>query len=123
MALTVTNSAGTGAGAGSSRPVRSQGAADLTVWVGTVAFDDSYPTGGEAFNAESQTGFRDVEQVWIAPKNGYTFQYVDSATAANRKIKAYWVDTSVDGAAQAEVADTTDLSGVTGVQVMVWGYR
>ena len=122
MALTVGTEA-EGPGKAGTRPVFSANPRPVFIWHGTVAFDSSYPTGGEAFNAESETGFSDVFAVQVLPKAGYTFEYVDSATAANRKIKAYWVDTSVDGAAQAEVADTTDLSAVTGVRVIVWGYR
>lgn len=123
MALTVTNHA-TGPGLGGSRSLRVQSDRDLVCWIGTVAFDDSYPTGGEAFNAETQSGFTDVVQVWVAPKAGYVFEYVDSATAANRKIKAYFsdYDAGADGAL-IEVADTTDLEAVTGVQVIVFGYR
>lgn len=121
MALTVTSPTGTGKGA--SRPLFTRTARALEVFPCTVDFDSSYPTGGEAFNAESESGFSDIVQVWVAPTDGFTFEYVDSATAADRKIKAFWVDTTTDGAAQAEVANATDLQTVTGVQVLVWGYR
>lgn len=122
MALTVT-AAAEGPGKGASRPLFARSPRPIEMWMGTVDFDSSYATGGEAFNAESEAGFSDIVQVWVAPKNGFTFEYVDSATAANRKIKAFWVDTTTDGAAQVEVTSTTNLSTVTGVPVIVFGYR
>ena len=54
----------------------------------------------------------------IAPNSGYVFEY----DATNEKIKAFWVDTTTDGAPMAEVADETDLSGVTSVKCIAIGY-
>lgn len=120
MGLTVTPHA-TGA---ASRRLTVRAGRDMEVWFGTVAFDDAYPTGGEAFDAESESGFSDIVFVLVQPTAGFVFQYVDSDTAASRKIKAYWVDTSTDGAALAEVEDTTDINAnLTAVPVMVVGYR
>lgn len=118
MALTVTNSAGTGPGIAGTRPVyAASGGRGLKIVTGTVAFDASYPTGGEA--ATDISGhFTEVLGVMLAPTAGYTFSY-DKAT---NKVLAYWVDTSVDGAAQAQVADTTDLAAVTGVFFIAVGY-
>lgn len=123
MALTVASEA-EGPGKSGTRPLFSANPRPACVWFGTVALDSSYPTGGEAFNAESESGFSDVFTVQVLPKSGYIFEYVDSATAANRKIKAYYADynAAADGAL-IEVPDTTDLSAVTGVPVIVWGYR
>ena len=81
-----------------------------------IDFDDSYPTGGEAIDFGNH-GFETVFAVFIASKGGYTFEYDET----NEKVLAYWVDTTVDGAALAEVADTTDLSAVTGVKALVLG--
>ncbi len=78
----------------------------------TTTFDSSYATGGEAFDPYAVGGFVTVDRVIVEPKAGYTFDYVPSTTPGSRKIKAYWVDTSVDGAALAEVASTTNLSTV-----------
>ena len=55
--------------------------------------------------------------VRIAPTAGYTFEM----DYTNKKILVYWVDTTVDGAAQAQVADTTDLAALTGVRVVARG--
>lgn len=83
---------------------------------GTLAFDDSYPTGGESI-ADITGQFRTCQGIVFQPKAGYTFD----ADIANNKVIAYWVDTSTDGAAQAEVTDETDLSALTAVPFLAWG--
>jgi hypothetical protein len=78
---------------------------------GTIAFDSSYPTGGEAVSAVD-LGFPSgttVHAVIFDNAGGYSFAY----DHANAKVKAFWVDTTTDGAALAEVADTTSLATVT----------
>lgn len=83
----------------------------------TIAFDSSYPTGGEAITA-ADLGFSVFPtDVRIEPAAGFVFEM----DYANKKILAYWVDTTVDGAALAQVPDTTDLSAVTGVRVVSRG--
>lgn len=78
----------------------------------TVAFDSSYPTGGEALTV-AQLGLSTLDAVW-APNNGaHSFQY----DAANSKLLAY---TNSDG---AQVANTTDLSALTAVTVYAIGKR
>lgn len=73
-----------------------------------VTMDASYvATGGEPLTA-AQLGLTTVLFAVVEPKGGYVFSY-DIAAA---KITAYWVDTSVDGAAMAEVVATTDLSTI-----------
>ena len=52
---------------------------------GSITFDSSYPTGGEAFNPLTIGGIRDAETVIIEPKDGFRFQYDHT----NDKIKAY----------------------------------
>lgn len=117
MAVTVTNHAGTGPGIAGTRPMyAASGGRALKVVTGTIAFDSSYPTGGEATTAISGH-FTELLGVLFEHEDGYTFKY----DYTNNKILAYWVDTSVDGAAQAEVADTTDLSGVTALRFFAWG--
>jgi len=73
----------------------------------TATFDSSYATGGEAL-AAADLGFSRIISVQVNPSAGYVFEWV----ASTGKIKAYWVDTTVDGAAMAEVTATTDLSAV-----------
>lgn len=78
-----------------------------------VTFDSSYPTGGEVLGL-SALGVKDATKATVfvtqvAPVTvGYAFAY----DATNDKLVAFWVDTTVDGAALAQVADTTDLSAV-----------
>lgn len=118
MALSVTNHAGTGPGIAGTRPVyAASGGRGLKIVTGTVAFDSSYPTGGEA-TTDISGHFTELLGVFFESKSGYTFSY----DYTNNKVLAYWVDTTVDGAAQAQVANTTDLSAVTGVRFFAWGY-
>jgi hypothetical protein len=70
-----------------------------------LAFDDAYPTGGEAVTAD-QVGLGRIDEAFIPPAGGFTFEW----DQANSKVLAYWVDTTVDGAAMAQVTDTTDIN-------------
>lgn len=109
-----------------------------------LAFDSSYPTGGESLTANA-LGLLDIDRVFVEPKDGYTFEYDHSAsklkamvpvnvvagsgTAAtnNFVFKSATGTLEVDGTgtafqvAAAEVANTTDLAALTGVKVMVIG--
>ena len=51
------------------------------------------------------------------PQNGLVFEY----DRANAKLKAFWVDTTVDGKEMLEVANTTDLSAWTDVYLEAFG--
>lgn len=109
MALTVTNQAGTGPGIASTRPVyAASGGRGLKFVTGTVAFDASYPTGGEA-TTDISGHFTELLGVVFEAKGGRTFAY----NYADNKVLAY--------AGSSEVADTTDLSAVTGVRFLAWG--
>ncbi len=50
-----------------------------------VAFDSSYPTGGEPFNPETLFGLHEVNLALIEPKQGYSFEY----DYTNKKIKVF----------------------------------
>lgn len=82
-----------------------------------VTFDSSYATGGEAISVSS-LGLTRLDFMWVSPDDGYLPQWDGSLTAP--KIKLFWVDTTVDGAALAEVASTTDVSSVV-VKVFAFG--
>lgn len=85
MALVFTNDAGTGPGLGGTRPVFAKsGGRALQVASGTFAFDNSYPTGGEATTAFSSM-FTSLAGVFLAPTSGYTFEY----DYTNNKVLAY----------------------------------
>lgn len=91
---------------------------NLKVLTGTFDFDSSYPTGGEACDL-SQYFKGDPLGAIFAPKAGYVFEY----DATNKKVKAYYADydAAADGAL-IEVANTTNLSAVTGVPFIIWGW-
>jgi len=74
---------------------------------GTVAFDTSYPTGGEDYSAGLGNNVVTLE---VAPSMLYIF----TPDTTNRKVIAYWsnLDQTLDGVL-VEVDDTTDLSAVT----------
>jgi hypothetical protein len=82
-----------------------------------VTFDSSYATGGEAISVSS-LGLTRLDFMWVSPSDGYIAQWDGSLTSP--KVELFWVDTTVDGAALAEVASTTDVSAVT-VKVFAFG--
>lgn len=73
----------------------------------TVTMDNSYPTNGEAVTANG-FGLQSISLLILEPNSGYVPEYV----ASSGKVVVRWVDTTTDGAALAEVANTTDLSAV-----------
>lgn len=116
-----------------------------------VAFDSSYPTGGEAL-AAATIGLQKINMLVATGKSGYLFEYdYDNAklkamtpTAAQAAVTTDKITitasgaanitdgqsctvaadfrSAVDASAADEVANATNLSGVTGVKVMAFGY-
>jgi hypothetical protein len=120
------------------------GVQNLRMNLQKVDFDASYPTGGEALTADD-FGMQDIIAMIVLPKDGYVFEY----DIANGKLKAFvpfdaGSSSAVAGAnntivatggaveiagtgnafqqAGAEVNDTTDLSGITDVQCIAFGF-
>lgn len=89
-----------------------------------ATFDSSYASGGEALDLRAYRPATapqaEPQIVQVTPENiaaaGYQFVY----DKVNHKLIATWVDTSVDGAPLADVASTTDLSGVQVNIVAIW---
>lgn len=82
---------------------------------GTIDFDSSYPTGGEAISLP----LNEVKGMLIENKAGYVFQY----DRTNKKILAYYADyDAVADGALIQVPDTTNLSALTGVAFLAWGW-
>lgn len=79
--------------------------------VGALAFDSSYPTGGESVSF----GFSPTI-VLLQPASGYVFEY----DADNGKVLAYYADydAGADGAL-IQVADETDLDAVSTVYLAI----
>ena len=117
-----------------------------------VAFDSSYPTGGESF-VPSDVGMREFVDVKIHPTSGFVFEYdytnekilvytqgVAHGSAGSVTLDDYPVTAgpgatsgaSISREASAtsplrmgplkEIASTDDLSTVTGVRVFCWGF-
>lgn len=83
--------------------------ADRYMTVREAVPDNSWLAAGEPLTYE-QLGFSKApDWVEVQPTGGYVGEY----DIANEKLLAYWVDTTVDGAAMAAVVDTTDLSALT----------
>lgn len=75
---------------------------------GTITFDSSYPTGGEAVTL-AQLGVDRLDWLDVATSTIGNVPAWDGSTTSP-KVKLYWVDTTTDGAPLAEVASTTDVS-------------
>lgn len=86
--------------------------------VGTLAFDTTYPTGGEALTI-NQLGLTRLDEMHVSPSEGLVFEW--DRSAATPKILAYWVDTSVDGAPMAQVTTDTDLAAWSTVPFIAYG--
>lgn len=84
---------------------------------GTITFDSSYPTGGEAYT-NREMGLGTINSLQLEQDDGY-IPYWDNT---NSKIKLFWADyDAVADGALIEVADTTDVSSVI-VKWRAWGY-
>lgn len=55
------------------------------VAIADVAFDSSYPFGGEAFNPDQMVGIHDIDLALIESQKGYSFSY----DTANQKVKVF----------------------------------
>lgn len=88
------------------------------LYIGTIAMDDSYPTGGEALDVAKNERFETL----IADSNGgYVFSFVPSS----QKLLAYRTkDPGNAGGADIvlqEVANAVDLSGLTAIPFIAIG--
>ena len=82
-----------------------------------VAFDSSYPTGGESLTP-AMFGLNTIDFLLAEPAGGYTFEY----DHANSKLIARVGDNdAVADGPGVQVANATNLSTVTGVRVLVLG--
>lgn len=81
----------------------------ITLYMGTIALDSSYPTGGEAVDFGNNER---MDFVVTAPSGGY----VGLWDAANQKLLQYYGDNNnaADGPL-IEAPNTTDLSALTAI--------
>lgn len=85
---------------------------------GTITFDSSYATGGEAIAATDMKLSSKIEFLQASSAAGYIFEY----DATNGKVKAYWPNSDATAPSVAkQVASTTDLSAVT-CNFIAFGY-
>lgn len=80
--------------------------------LGSIAFDSSYPTGGESFD-RTQLVLRDLDSIIFEDSGVFSFQY----DYTNNKVKVF----TAAAAPKAEVADTTDLSSLTVIRFRAIG--
>ena len=83
-----------------------------------VDFDNSYPTGGEALTP-GNVGLSTFDIVInTGSDTGYVFEF----NHASNLLLAYWQDAdAIADSALVQVANTTDLSGVTNVRLLCIG--
>lgn len=87
--------------------------------VTTVAFDNSYPTGGYPFDANAQLALSTIEEGPFIQSKGGVFPEYD---ATNKKILIRWGNAG-SASICPEVTAATDLSTITGVQVVAEGKK
>jgi hypothetical protein len=91
--------------------------------LGTLAMDSSYPTNGETVDLSSY--FPGGSILFFAAEPTSSGAYVlahDGGTATAGKIEAYYCDyDAVADGALIEVANTTDLSGITAAKCLILG--
>lgn len=111
MAVTITKAGSTGGG---SSPVYARFGMPADVTVYTVAFDSSYPTGGEDISSIF-TSYKSVLAIFV--------QNHDLTIADNRMFIADLVGKKliVLSAINTEQANASDLSALTNVKLLVVG--
>ena len=103
---------------GSQVALQAQLSKGLKVGYGELAFDNSYPTGGE-----STTFFNNTKIVLFQPQGGYVFDY----DATNEKVLVYRCDngdTVASGTVTplVQVSNTADLSALSDVPFVAFGF-
>lgn len=96
-------------------PVLDGPAGSVRQVIGTIDFDSSYPTGGEAFDM-SVIGAESLYAMVVLPKAGYVFEWDGNVTAP--KIKAYRQTAATS--ALVEVPNATNLSTVASITYVAW---
>ena len=90
---------------------------DLRYWAGTVALDNSYPTGGEAVAASSFTNMTTIEAVMLGQTIIATNRIIWDPSASKIVLMIEDGTTGIE----AQAANTSDQSAVTDVQMFVIG--
>lgn len=94
----------------------------LTVRSYEIDFDNSYPTGGEAWDLSAD--FSVIKGAVLESEDGYVFKLTSKDAPASATVIAYQGDNANAAAGPlVQVANATDLSAVTKVGVLVWGKK
>jgi len=101
----------------------------------TVAFDDSYPAGGEPFDANAECGLKTVENVIVTGAGlpdgfdvrynytGKTLQLFGESTQATGNAVDAPTALAAGGRASIEFANAFDASGITRLELIITGTR
>ncbi len=93
---------------------------DLRYWIGTVAFDNDYPTGGEALAYTDIPGFQvEITTVLVGSQSSLVPTKVVSWDPSTGKLVVN-VEDATSGIS-AEAANTSDQSAVVDVPIVVFG--
>lgn len=88
------------------------------LYLGVIALDNSYPTGGEAIDVAGNTSFR---KLFAQPTAGYVFEWDEDG----QKLKAFRQrDPGAIGGADVplpEVTNLADLSALTEIDFIAFG--
>jgi len=94
---------------------------DQRYWIGTLAFDASYSTGGEALAASAVPGMStSIRAVFVGSQSSLVPTKVVSWDPSTAKLVVN-VEDGTSGI-MAEAANASDQSGVVDVQILVLGY-
>jgi hypothetical protein len=111
-------------GRGGSGPLFSGGSRVMKVVTGSLAFDSSYPTGGEALD-EVFALFND--QSGVSRLNGIIFDQPLSGSQTGKFIKVDYTNKKAqlftNASPAVEVANASDQSAITALRFIAWGPR
>ncbi len=96
--------------------VQADAGTNMVIEIGTLAFDNSYPTGGEAITFSIPVA--NIVGFYAEPYGGRLYTYERST----EKIKAWFSRGGTASGVFAEVSSTSDLSAMSNVPYMVFGF-
>lgn len=106
-------------GKGAVRPVLAQSPRVMKVVTGKFDFDSSYPTGGEDI-ADIAAQFAGSVALGVVFEPVNAARYHIAVDYAAKKVKLFIEDATTG--VEAEAANASDQSAITGVRWMAWGY-
>ena len=92
---------------------------DKRYWIGTVAFDDSYPTGGESVAVSNFAFQSSIDQVIVGAGSALVFTKVVRWDPSTSKLTV-GVEDGTSGI-EAQAANESDQSGLVDIPVFAIG--